>query len=85
MFDRNPDQFELEHDQGTLGPRLWGFEPQTPSMRTTGVAVTEVCRPVHAGAGSQQRLTIVAVVAVLLCCTAVLLAVGMDQYGVMEP
>lgn len=39
-------------------------------MRTTGVAVAEGCEPVHAGARNRQGLLIVAVVAVLLCCTA---------------
>ncbi|MHC3528253.1 flavoprotein [Streptomyces sp. DT7] len=50
-----------------LAPRFRGF---SPSVRTTGVAVAEGCNPVHAGAGDRQRLLIVAVVAVLLCCTA---------------
>ncbi|GGL09773.1 hypothetical protein GCM10010094_83220 [Streptomyces flaveus] len=49
---------------------LRGFEPQTPSMRTTGIAVAEVSSPGQPDSEDQLRSVMVGTVAVLPCCTA---------------
>src|SRR5690348_12481753 len=50
---------------------LRGFEPLTPSMRTTGATVAEVsCAGQRAGSGFCRSRS-VGTVAVLRCCTAV--------------